>query len=545
MLAGLDADDRGLTFVGTTGEQYVPFTQLAARTAELAARCAGLGLRHGDRVILVLDDPAEFVPAILALLRAGIVAVPYLPPFVLSQQETYGTGLGRVCRAAGARLALLGAAARRVVGESDVDCPVIDFAGLTAAPVGAVGEVDPADPALIQFTSGSTGAPKGVVVSHRALVGHGRALAAGLGIDGTVDRGVSWLPLFHDMGLIGKVFAAVQTQTPVWYVTPQRFVRDPIGFLRLISRVRGTIVFAPNFAFGLLARRAAAEPPEGLDLSSWRIAGCGAEPIRAQTLRAFAEAYAPAGFRAAQLVPSYGLAECTLAVCATRPGEGMRTLRLDADRFATEHRAVEGSTMELVSSGPPLPGVQVRIVGKNGAGLPDGHEGEIAVRCPYLADGYFGDRAATARTWHDGWMHTGDTGFLHEGELYVTGRIKDVVIINGRNYQPHDIELLAERVDGVRPGGVIAFGTSRDDTEAVHVLVEAVRYPPAAGLTEAIATAVRSGLRIPVDDVTVVRRGALPRTSSGKARRRHAAQLLREGRLAVVAPAATPPGRDS
>jgi fatty-acyl-CoA synthase len=521
------------------------YKELSDATHDLAARWAGRGIAPGDRVVLLLNDEAEFVLSILAAIRAGVIAVPYFPPFILSQRDAYLDGLRRICLAAGAARCLAGELVVRFLDGADLPCGVDTFADLQTAEPAAAGTPGPDDPAFIQFTSGSTGEPKGVVVTNRALVEHGRSLAAAIDIRCERDRGVSWLPLYHDMGLIGKVFVSVSTMTSTWYMSPQRFIRDPVGFLRTVSEVRGTIVFAPNFAYGLMARRATAEALAGLDLSAWRVAGCGAEPVRAGTLRRFAAAYAPAGFRASQLVPCYGLAEATLAVCSARPGDGMTTLAVDEERLSVGKQAAPVApgapgSVELVSSGTPLPGIQVRIVDPAGVPLRDDAEGEITVSGRHLAAGYYRNPAATAQTWREGWLYTGDTGFLHGGELYVTGRIKDLIIVNGRNYQPHDIEQAVEQVEGVRPGGAAAFGVSRDDSEAVHVLIEAGSYPPAADLVTRVAEAIRQRFSVPVDGVTVVRKGTIPKTSSGKVRRQLAARLHRDGRLAVYQPTSAP-----
>jgi fatty-acyl-CoA synthase len=539
VLALLDKDDRALTFTGSP-RNCITFKELSALTDDLAARWAGLGLRQGDRVVLILTDELEFVLSILAAMRAGIVAVPVYPPFILSQWDAYIDGLRRICHVSKAARCVVSAMVDEALRSVELPCPVETYEAFTTAPPGRTGEPGRADPALIQFTSGSTGDPKGVVVSNRSLVGHAWQLARTLRIDGAADRGLSWLPLYHDMGLIGKLLVAVVTQTSTRYMSPLRFARDPIGFLRTMTEIGGTISFAPNFAYGLLARRATDRALAGLDLSAWRVAGCGAEPVRADTLRRFAAAYAPAGFRPEALLPCYGLAEATLAVCVTPPGRGLTEFAVDAERLAADRLAVPmrmdaPGAKRLVSNGPPMAGTQVRIVDAGGLDLPDGTEGEIVVTSAHLASGYFADAESTAQTWRNGWLWTGDTGFLHEGELYVTGRSKDVIIINGRNYQPHDIERAAEQVDGVRPSNIVALAGRRGDTEAVRLVFEARTYPPKPELTADVAQMVRRQFAIPVRDVTVVRKGTLPKTSSGKVRRRHTALLLDEGRLPIVA----------
>ncbi|WP_344939397.1 fatty acyl-AMP ligase [Actinomadura miaoliensis] len=539
VLTLLDRDDRAVTFIGG-GKTQITFKELSALTDDLAARWGGLGLRQGDRVVLILTDEQEFVLSLLAAMRAGIIAVPIYPPFVLSQRDAYLEGIRRICRVSMAACCVVSAAVHEALRRMELPCPVETYEALTAASPGGIGIPRPADPALIQFTSGSTGDPKGVVVSNRSLVRHTGRLARTLRVDGAADRALSWLPLYHDMGLIGKLLVAVVTQTSTWYMSPLRFARDPIGFLRMMTEIGGTISFAPNFAYGLLARCATDGAPAGLDLSAWRVAGCGAEPIDADTLRRFAAAYAPVGFRPKALLPCYGLAEATLAVCVSPAGRGMTDLTVDGDRLVADRMAVPVPTdapgaKRLVSSGRPMPGTQVRIVDSDGRDVPDGTEGEIIVNSDHLASGYFADEESTAQTWRNGWLWTGDTGFLHEGELYVTGRSKDLIIVNGRNYQPHDIERAAEQVDGVRPSNVVALAGPHGDTEAVRLVFEAQTYPPKPELAADVAQVVRRQFAVPIRDITVVRKGALPKTSSGKIRRRHTALLLNEGRLSVVA----------
>jgi acyl-CoA synthetase (AMP-forming)/AMP-acid ligase II len=541
VLATLDATDRGLTFLRREAATSYSFHELAAISEDLAARWAGLGVGFGDRVILLVDDERDFVLSLLAAVRAGVVAVPQPLPVSLNQAAAYLVALQRVCSVSGATLCLAGESTARLLVGTGLGCRVATFSALQQAPPGPVGTPIPEHPAFLQFTSGSTGEPRGTVVTNRALLAHGRAMAEALSLHGDPDRGVSWLPLYHDMGLIGKVFVPISTQTSTWYTSPQRFIRDPVGFLRVVSDLRGTIVFAPNFAYALMTRRLTPGALEGLDLSAWRVAGCGAEPIRADVLRRFAAAYAPAGFRASQLVPCYGLAEATLAVSLVRPGRGMTTLTVDADRLALENRAAPADSaasqhVEIVSCGPPMPDTRIRIVGPAGEDLPEDVAGEIVVTSPYLAAGYHGDPAATGETWRGGWLHTADTGFLHDGELYVTGRTKDVIIVNGRNHHPHDIERVVESVPGVRSGGAVVFALASESSETVQVLVEAASYPPSAGLAAAVREAVQAQTSVPVSGVAVVRRGTIPKTSSGKLRRRLAAELFRTGQLVAVEP---------
>lgn len=539
MLSNLNREDRGLTFLGNDDPVHVTFSGLEAVTDDLARRWAGLGVQQGDRVVLIIVDEREFVIAFLSALRAGVVAVPMFPPFILAQLDAYYTALRRICQVSGATRCLVSQPLRNLLGNAGLERPVSVLEDLVTATPGAVGTPAPADPAFLQFSSGSTGDPKGAVISHRSLLANSYAIGRhGLGVDGEVDRAVSWLPLYHDMGLIGLLITAVLEQVGTWYLPPLRFARDPMSWPRLMSDIQATLSFAPNFAYGLVTRRVTDEALAELDLSCWRVAGCGAEPVRADTLRAFADRFAAAGFRASSLMPAYGLAEATLAVALTRCDAGMTTLTVDADLLAAEGRvalidvdAGNARKTELVSCGPPVHGMEVRVLNEAGSVCAEGQEGELVVRGESLADGYFGDPDRSAQTWRDGWLHSGDTGFLYEGQLYVTGRIKDLIVVNGRNHQPQDIEWVAGQVPGVRVGNVVALPVPGDDTEGVRVVLEASQDAVAEDLARQVRQAVSRRLGLVVHDVVVLPRQGLPKTSSGKLRRSHTASLLEDGLL--------------
>ena len=407
---------------------------------------------------------------------------------------------------------------REVVEAAGPDTPVRGLADLRAAAAGPVRAPEPRDTAFLQFSSGTTAAPKAVVVSHGALWANAEAIRAGLRA-GRDDRAVSWLPLYHDMGLVGFLVVPVINEIATWYQSPMRFARAPVAWLRLISEVRATIAYAPNFAYGLLAARATDADVAALDLSAWRVAGCGAEPVHATTLRAFAERWCPAGFDERAFLPSYGLAESTLAVTLTPYGSGLRTLRLDDDR-------------EVVSCGVPVAGTEVRILGPDAAWSGPGVEGEICVRGASLADGYHARPDETARAWAGGWLRTGDCGLVRDGHLYVTGRLKDLILVNGINHHPHDIERVAGTVAGIRPGNVAALPVRDGHTEGVRLVFSLARNADRDRVVDEVRRVVRRHLGLSLHDVRVVR-GDLPKTSSGKLRRARTAELLRNGELVV------------
>lgn len=540
VISQVDREERGLQFLANGEETYLSYRDLGLQTGELATRWAALGLSRGDRVVLVVADEREFVLAFLSALRAGVVPVPAFPPFLLGQLDAYLETLRRVCRVAGARRCVVSASLLPLFDGARLPCPVSTFGELESTRPGRTWRPEPGDPAFLQFTSGSTGDPKGVVVTHRSLLANVAAIGRhGMAVDGGRDRGVSWLPLYHDMGLIGFLFVPLCWQASTWYLPPLQFARDPLSWVRTISEVRGTIAFSPNFGYGLLARRASEDALRGLDLSSWRISGCGAEPVRPDTLRRFAQRYAAAKFRASSFMPSYGLAEATLAVSLTPPGGGLRTLVVDSDRLRADGvvrptDAADPGATELVSCGRVLPGTEVRIVGEHGQARPSDREGEITVRGDGLAAGYFGDATGTTQAWRDGWLHTGDAGFIHDGELFVTGRIKDLIIVNGRNHHPQDIEVAAETVPGVRPGNVLALPSRDVDGEGVRVVLEA-SDGAGEGLAAQVRRAVRASTGLSVSEVVVLAKNTLPKTTSGKLRRGHTAELLAAGDLAGAA----------
>ncbi|WP_255950796.1 AMP-binding protein [Streptomyces odontomachi] len=428
--ASWERRDRALHFPEDSREEEISFAELADRTEALAARWAGLGLHPGDRVVLLMADARQFILALGAALRAGLVTVPAAPPTPASRKEAYRTGLHRICRASGAALCLTDDSFAGFPKEWEPPLRALPFEALTGARTGPMTPLPaPEDLALIQFTgSGDTGRPHGVAVEHGRLLAHVRALSAALAVDPETDRCVSWLPFHHDMGLIGKILTPMLTQTSTWYLPPLDFVHDPLGFLRLMSDVRGTISFAPNLGYGLLAAEAATTPAQGLDLSAWRIAGCGAEqePPSVAALRRFAAAYESSGFRPEAVRPCYGTAEATLAVTVAPASSAFTTTVVDRGVLAAERRAVptatRGEGIEIASSGRPLHGTDVRIMSAEGRELPEAHEGEITLRSSHMALGYYDDAELTGRTWRGGRLHTGDLGFLLAGELYVTGR---------------------------------------------------------------------------------------------------------------------------
>jgi acyl-CoA synthetase (AMP-forming)/AMP-acid ligase II len=394
--------------------------------------------------------------------------------------------------------------------------------------------VAPDDLALVQFSSGSTGDPRGVMLSHRNLLANVAAVLAVLQPDET-DVNCSWLPLYHDMGLIGGLFMPLHCGRPVVLLSPQGFLLDPKRWLWAIHHHRATISTAPNFAYQLIAGRVDERELAGLDLSCWRLALCGAEPVMPETLAAFARKLAPHGFREEGLLPVYGLAEVALGALFPVPGQPFRRDGVDPAALEAHGRAEPGGRV-LSSVGRPLPGFDVRIADGEGRPLPERHVGEIQLQGPSVMLGYLDDPAATARVLVDGWLRTGDLGYMAEGELFVVGRSKDLILKGGRNYAPQDLEKAAERVEGIRRGCVAAFGVPDPTTGTEAVVVVAETREPAsahAALAGAIKDMVHAAVGLRPDHVTLLPPGAVPKTSSGKLQRSRARERWLAGNLAA------------
>jgi fatty-acyl-CoA synthase len=393
----------------------------------------------------------------------------------------------------------------------------------------------PDDLCFLQYTSGSTSLPKGVMVTHRNLVANARAFLGPRGIDlREQDVYVSWLPLHHDMGLI-SVLGALICDLPSVLLATEGFVRRPGLWMEAITKYGGTISFAPNFAYALAARRTRDQDLEGLDLRRLRVAGCGAEPINAQAMRQFCARFEPAGFRAEALLPCYGMAEATLAITFHDHGQPIvtdvvYTSALGLGRAIPAPRDTGLRTIELVGCGHRFPGHELRIVDESGRPLPERCVGEIVTRGPSITAGYYGQADATAAAYRDGWLQTGDLGYLADDQLYICGRSKDLIVIHGSNHYPQDIEWAVAELPTVQSRGVIAFSVMRDGDETLIVCAEG-KAADAAALRRAIAQKVAECAGLQVGHVAIVQAGSLPRTSSGKVQRRRTKAQFEAGEL--------------
>jgi acyl-CoA synthetase (AMP-forming)/AMP-acid ligase II len=542
----------GYRFIDENSEAEPFFTHAGAERA--SARFGGalqsLGLRKGDRVALILPDNADFVFAFLGALRAGIVPVPIYPPTGLGRLAGYLDNTLHIVARSGAKVLLTSTEIKRLLGTIAAQAPDLQKVVAVETVRAMKEDLQPVkitldDTCFLQFTSGSTSRPKGVVLTHGNLAANVRAIMEqGLGIRDGVDTGASWLPLYHDMGLIGFVIAPLYHLNTITFLPPLLFLKRPARWLETMSRHKASISFGPNFAYALCVKRIKDSEVAGLDLSSWRIAGCGAEPIRAENLRAFADRFGAIGFSDKAFVCCYGMAESTLAISFSKLGSGITTDVVDGEALWSRGEAVpvaedaERAT-PLVQCGERFPDHDIQVFAaedeRSEHPLPERHVGELRLRGPSLMSGYYTDPETTAQAFPGGWLRTGDLGYLASGKVFICGRSKEVIIVNGRNYYPQDLEWEASKVEGVRKGNVIAFGTMKphNDRERVILCFEtAVHGDEAhAALKGEVRRVVQQAVGLTVDDVLPVAVGVLPKTSSGKLQRAKTRDLYETGEL--------------
>ena len=539
---------------GEEEQERLTYAGLDARARAIAAALSR-SVRTGERALLLYPPGLDFVAAFFGCLYAGVIAVPAYPP---RSPRMMPRLLAILADAEPAVALAAGTSLQRVRGwlERTPEARALSWIAtdeLDPAPAHGSSPAPAGDAvAFLQYTSGSTSTPKGVMVTEANLVHNQRVIQEACG-HSEESVFVSWLPVYHDLGLIGNLLQATWVGAPCVLMAPVAFLQNPSRWLRAISRYRGTTSGGPNFAYDLCARRAEGADLAGIDLSSWQIAFNGAEPVLPKTLESFAAAFAPHGFRAAATYPCYGLAEATLMVSGGSPAEPPR---VESFRSAALERGLaepaepgEPGARPLAGCGRPLGDQAVVIVSPETAEpLPSGRIGEIWIAGPSVARGYwarleetaeiFGARLAGSKGRAEGpaFLRTGDLGFLREGELYVTGRIKDLIILRGRNFYPQDIELTAgQSHPDLRPGGGAAFSVESGGEERL-VLVHEVRRRPRAETAE-IAAAIRAALaeehEVAVSDVVLIHPETLPRTSSGKVRRRACREAYVAGELSV------------
>jgi fatty-acyl-CoA synthase len=550
-VSAAQAPERGFRFITDERkgrEVFHSFAEIERVTAGLAGAIQALGLVKGDRLALIVPDNDAFVLTFLAALRAGVVPVPVYPPVGLGQLSGYLDNTRHIVERSGARALVTSARIKPLLGAVYSSCPelrhIVSFSALLEAsqPFSPV-DVAPRDVAFLQYTSGSTSRPKGVVLTHANLLANSHSIIIeGLRADPERFAAFTWLPLYHDMGLIGFVVTLLVYGINVTFMSALDFLRRPAAWLRGISRTRADVSFAPNFAYALCVKRIRDEEIEGIDLSGWRFAGCGAEPIRAETLEAFASKFAPYGFRRESFLPAYGMAESTLAISFGKgiPVDSVRASVLSGENRAVPCQAGDNDCQRIVGCGKAFEGHQIAVFApeddRSLDPLPDRVVGEFRLRGPSVCQGYFEDPALSAASIAGGWLKTGDLGYLVDGEVYVCGRSKELIIVNGRNFYPQDIEWSAHRVEGVRKGNVIAFGARGPDPDREWVVLafetSSTDTADRQRMMSEIRASVQGSIGVALDDVVPLPAGALPKTTSGKLQRTKTRQLYETGELA-------------
>jgi fatty-acyl-CoA synthase len=549
------AHSPGRVHIYLYGEDSVPvpitFGELYNRAMNVAASLARRGFEPGGMVALMLPTCAEFFYCFFGILFAGGVPVPIYPPFRTDRIEEYAARQSAILKNAEVQFLLTpsGGALERIgrllrpqvpslkgvlrAAELAEQQPRGELPG-THLPLSRRAE----DIAFLQYTSGSTGAPKGVTLTHGNLLANIRSIGQSFEI-GAEDVAVSWLPLYHDMGLIGSWFVPLYFGLQLAVLSPLRFLSRPERWLWAIHNHRGTLSPAPNFAYELCVRKIQDRDIEGLDLSTWRAALNGAEPVRPETIERFSARFAKYGFRPEAMKPVYGLAEASVGVAAPAAGAGPVIDRIVREPFEEEGRAMPASdgdatALRFVSAGRALPGVKIEIRDTERNACADRQQGRLWFHSPAATIGYFRNPEATRALFDDaGWVDSGDLAYMAGEELYITGRIKDVIIKGGRNLIPHEIEEIAARVAGVRAGCVVAFGVpdERSGTEKLVVAAEVRDLRESDRIEGEIIRMVDEALGLPPDEVALLPSGSIPKTSSGKLRRADTQRLYREGKL--------------
>ena len=542
--------ERGLNFHDPRGRlaRVYPYAELRRDAQTLARQFMAYGVMPGDRVAIVAETSAEFAALFFGSVLAGAWPVPLPLPTSFGGRDAYVDQLGVQLASCDPKLLLyppeIAAMGHDAAAAQHVEGMAWDLFASLPAPDAPLPTLKSDDIAYLQYSSGSTRFPHGVAVTHAALLSNLAAHAHGMTItDG--DRCVSWLPWYHDMGLVGCFLSPVANQVSVDYLRTEDFARRPLAWLDLISRNPGTTLsYSPTFGYDICARRISSQShlSDRFDLSRWRVAGNGADMIRPDVMQRFVDVFAPAGFKASAFLPSYGLAEATLAVSIMPPGEGIVVELVEETQLSggvarqdrpQRYRAV-------VNCGVPARGMRIEIRDDDGACLPDRQIGKVWCTGPSLMTGYYRDPEATAACMLDGWLDTGDMGYLSDGYVYIVGRAKDMIIVNGKNHWPQDIEWAVEQLPGFKSGDIAAFAITTsggEETPAVLVQCRTSDVAEREKLREQIRERVRSitGMNCIIE---LVPPRTLPRTSSGKLSRSKARSLYLNGAIQPYALAA-------
>ena len=509
------------------------YPDIVNRAARIAGGLQAAGIQPGDTVAIVLPTTPAFTDVFFAAVHLGAIPVPLYPPVRLGRLDEYYARTAKMLQQAKSSVLVTDGRAGKLMGSlvaaSKQPIQIVRVSELENAAPAPACPPKATDIAMVQFSSGTTGPPKPVALTHEQVIANAKVI-----LDIEPDdqdfcpAGVTWLPLYHDMGLIGCIFPAILYPGSLTLIPPEAFLADPAIWLRALSRYRGVISPAPNFAYALCTERIQDEDIEGVDLSGWRFALNGAEPTSPETMRAFSKRFSPYGLRPEALTPVYGLSEAALAVTFGAADQTFQSHRFCPSDLQRGIATPLDTGMELASVGRPLRGFAVEVRHDSDV-LEDRHIGRIWARGPSIMDRYL-DNSPPPK---DGdWLDTGDLGFVHDGELYITGRAKDVLVVRGRNHDPATIEVAIDGLTGVRTGCSAAVGSLSDKGEQVLLFVE-TRKPIPGDLQAQITTHVRAATGIAPDEVVLLNPGTLPRTSSGKIRR---SETLHRWKLGTLEP---------
>lgn len=549
----------GYNFYDGTGKlsTVLPYSKLRKEARSLARRLLGLGPRRGARVALVADTQPDFLRYFFACQYAGMIPIPLPAPIQLGDRRSYVEQLRRLLVTCKAEIAIATEAHLPYLMKAAASLDLSFYGGTKAfvhLPEDNVHlhQSDADDLAYLQFTSGSTRFPRGVMINQKTVMNNLSNLIGGVVQFQNDDRVVSWLPFYHDMGLVGMVLAPLAAQISVDYLNPRDFAMRPRLWLKLISDNRATISFGSAMGYELCQRRLRPNDIESLDLRPWRVAGIGAETIQPEPLLQFAAELAPTGFKKEVFVAGYGMAECSLAVSFSPLGKGLMIDDIDREPLSAFCKALPakpsigkeiGGVKRFVNCGAPLPGYEAQVKDELGRELPERHVGTLYIRGPSVMSGYYGDAEATGKVLSkDGWLNTGDLAYRIAKDIVITGRAKDHIIVNGRNVWPQDLEGLAERLTEVRTGDALAICVPGTNGNHTAVLLIQCRKPEEAKRSDLAGRIRRLIQRELFIDCTIelVPRRTLPRTTSGKLsrsqarqdymNRRAGTQILRVGR---------------
>lgn len=534
---------RGLNFHDPRGTltRVYPYSELREDTLVVARRLIARGIKPGDRIALVAETGPDFAALFCGTIYAGAWPVPLPLPTSFGGKDNYIDQIATQMASAEPRILFYPA---ELAGIADAaaqrqGCESVSWDDFAAepAPELPLPTLSPDDICFLQYSSGSTRFPHGVAVTHRALLHNLAGHGIGMKLE-PADRCISWLPWYHDMGLVGCFLSVIANQVSTDYLKTEDFARRPLAWLDMISRNEGTsISYSPTFGYDICARRISSQShvSERFDLSRWRIAGNGADMIRPDVMQGFVNAFAEAGFRASAFLPSYGLAESTLAVTLMPPGEGIRVELVEEERLSGSPRDLSRPARyrAIVNCGKPVRGMTVEVRGEKGLPVPDHHIGKVWCSGQSLMHSYYRDPEATDACLVDGWLDTGDMGYMADGYLFIVGRAKDMIIINGKNHWPQDIEWAVEQLPGFHQGDIAAFSVETDNGEEVPaVLVHCRVSDPLerVKLHDQIRDKVRSitGMNCVIE---LVPPRTLPRTSSGKLSRAKAKKLYLSGEI--------------